>query len=1293
MDKSCQPLSIYSITVSKDFDLQHIQSILEYLSFLGIKTIALSPVLKSIKRNSGFVYTTDPTQLDHEIGTLKEAKDLGNKLSKLGMGWLQEMSPGIMAFSLENKWLPDVFKKGLYSDYSGFFEINWDHPKKIFKNKIIIPCLEMSLNEAIESQELMLEYDHPEFVIRYLDDVYPLNYPSYAYIFAADTNKSPSDLPDPLINLFTDPEKWQEAEEKIKEAFELNRDFKDLIKRCIEAINENKAKLRELINLQYYHLAPKNEPALNINYERIGDSNYLIKLNLENQSVFREVHSMIGTLIKENIIDGVIVYHTGLPFARDAYFKKLREMIGLHPCVITDAKITQNEINNSHLPIEGTTEYDFYDASIGLYLNEEKIKTFQKIYAKWIRKKTENKDNQKPKQNIFQFWETTTGKWNLIRLMGVLSTSDQRIPKELLLDNDLHYFHKIMKTRQQVVPNSLNSICSLNNVVGEDAIFRLMALSNFASEWKNSIKTWRKQNASFKPRKEILNNLVSFFEYDIYQFIVISIPGDLEISNDYLIQFKTFISDLVLNYKQYYFQSVTDQDALKVTLGFVQKILNAHSDFMRLLRHFMKNVMSVAIHYSLNNLILKSTCPGVPTFSPGSENWDLHLGLKQNTDPENFQTLKYQLGEMIRESDADHFSLLSKIWTNRADGRIKLFLTHLLLKERKNNPQLFRYGEYIPLKVSGKHKTGFIAFLRHHKQKYLLVILPVFQGINPLQIIQNEKTDYLEKSYISLPAWLPNEWQNILINESRHLNGETALNEVLSFFPFAFLKSEKKETSRKAGILNHITSLPGKYGMGDFGQVSFEWIDFLHKTGQQFWQVLPLNPVSAEYSFSPYSSYSAFAGNEMLINPDPLKTLALLPDNYRINTGKIKNEQVDFINQAAGRSKMLYDAWLGFNASENNFLKESFNAFCSQQEYWLKDYACFIALKEHFNQKSWYEWDAPFRDRNQNALDHFVKQNSDAIRKIKYTQFLFQEQWKAITAYANVMGISIIGDIPIYVSYDSADVWAHPDLFQLTKKKEMKVIAGVPPDYFNQNGQLWNMPVFDWDKMKSNGFAWWVQRIKRNMELYDLLRIDHFRGFSAYWEVPQNEETAVNGKWVKGPGAELFEVIRQHFPEMRFIAEDLGKIDQDVYDLRDQFGLPGMKVLQFAFDKNMPYSTHIPHNYEYNSIAYTGTHDNNTLMGWLHHEVNNDIISRIKAYTDKNPYDKKWPEDLIRLVMASAAKIAIIPMQDYLGLGAKARMNFPSTKDGNWTWRMESNDLGKKIGKRILSLTNLYGRF
>jgi len=500
----------------------------------------------------------------------------------------------------------------------------------------------------------------------------------------------------------------------------------------------------------------------------------------------------------------------------------------------------------------------------------------------------------------------------------------------------------------------------------------------------------------------------------------------------------------------------------------------------------------------------------------------------------------------------------------------------------------------------------------------------------------------------------------------------------------------KNPHTRASGILQHITSLPSPFGIGDMGPGAYHFADFLYREKQSYWQVLPLNPTDQACGNSPYSSISAYAGNTLLISPQILLHEGLLSAADIAAIPDFPVARCDYGAVISHKEKILDLAYERFKRSGNQ--KSACAQFCAEQKEWLDDYALFVVTKKYHSGIAWSEWDTNLRDRQAKALKRINADFRDSVEREKYLQYLFFEQWRNLKTYCNERGVALIGDIPIYVSYDSADVWTNTDLFKLTEDRKPECVAGVPPDYFSRTGQLWGNPVYCWEALKKTKFRWWLQRIAHNLQLFDVLRIDHFRGFVAYWEVAAAEQTAVNGSWVEAPAAEFFSSLEKRFPDVRIIAEDLGIITPDVKQIMQECGFPGMKVLQFAFSEDLPEHPYLPHNYQQNCVAYTGTHDNNTSRGWFEHEAFPDDRQRLFRYCGRELSGADVPAELIRLAMMSAANVVIIPMQDVLALGAEARMNRPSTARENWEWRLAQEQLNAPAGDLLHEFTHIYGR-
>lgn len=496
---------------------------------------------------------------------------------------------------------------------------------------------------------------------------------------------------------------------------------------------------------------------------------------------------------------------------------------------------------------------------------------------------------------------------------------------------------------------------------------------------------------------------------------------------------------------------------------------------------------------------------------------------------------------------------------------------------------------------------------------------------------------------------------------------------------------------RSSGVLLHPTSLPGRYGAGDLGEWAFRFVDWLVSAGQSIWQVLPLGPTS--YGDSPYQALSTFAGNPLLISFDKLVADGWLTSADLKDVPSFPSPYlVDFGSTITYHQRILALAFKRFSANATPGQRAEFEAWCAEQADWLDDFALFSALKDHNGGKPWVEWPQGEALREPASLDAARKTHAAAIEERKFRQWQFFRQWHALLDYAHSKGIRLVGDIPIFVAHDSADVWANRKYFYLDEVGSPTVIAGVPPDYFSPTGQRWGNPLYRWDVLKADGYGWWLKRIQATLSLVDIVRIDHFRGFEAYWEVPASEPTAIKGEWIPGPGADFFNVVQDKLGKLPIIAEDLGLITEGVIELRDGFGLPGMKILQFAFGGAAAENSFLPHNYTPNCVVYSGTHDNNTTVGWwMSGEAGEDIKRFLPEYIGRGVQEIQW--DLIRLGMASVAHTFVAPMQDVLGFGADARMNTPGRESGNWGWRFTAEWLNHPARERLAYLTKLYGRW
>ena len=835
-------------------------------------------------------------------------------------------------------------------------------------------------------------------------------------------------------------------------------------------------------------------------------------------------------------------------------------------------------------------------------------------------------------------------------------------------------FHQAMIERQQHWPHSLNATSTHDTKRGEDVRARLNVLTDVAEEWLNTVKEWGFTHSSLD-----VNDI-----YFIYQTIVGAHPFPGQ-EDDFTNRVQVYLEKALREGKIHSNWTSPDEEYEKAAKDFAASLLERSGDFYPRFESFLKTISDHGIVNSLSQLILKFTCPGIPDVYQGCELWDLSL-----VDPDNRRAVDYtKRNELLGTfNDETAFSL----WHHRYDGSIKLWLTQMLFQLRRQHPALFSSGSYVPLEVEGIYKDHVLAFARIYRRQMLVVAVPLHTAVIAReQGVELAGIDWKD-TYINLPEGAHEEWDDILRTDKKLYPKRFEAGELFTDLPFAILKGQKAANERGAGILLHVSSLPSAYGIGDMGPEAFAFIDFLQGSGQKYWQLLPLNPIEEGQGHSPYSSISSRAGNILFISPVLLAREGLL-DPQGLHRFQLPAEaKTNYAEAERVRSLLFEEAWQNFMKHEQHPLRNEFENFMEAEKDWLDDFALYVLLKSENGGKPWYEWEDAYKFHNPEVLENLQQKESASISKIKWLQFIFSRQWHALKKYANQSGIELIGDLPFYISYDSVDVWANRELFALDESGNRTGLAGVPPDDFSADGQLWGMPVFNWEKHREENYNWWAGRLKKNVELFDIVRLDHFRAFSAYWEVPAGEQTAKNGQWIQGPGASFFEAMQEQLGELPFVAEDLGEIDAPVYELRDQFRLPGMKVLQFAFGNDMNRSVHIPHNYSENFIVYTGTHDNNTTRGWFTQEAGEETLLAIERYAGRPVSSAEINPVLARMAYGSVARIVILPMQDVLNLDGHARMNTPASGENNWGWRLLPGQVGTHAGWQLRNWTWMYNR-
>lgn len=846
-------------------------------------------------------------------------------------------------------------------------------------------------------------------------------------------------------------------------------------------------------------------------------------------------------------------------------------------------------------------------------------------------------------------------------------------------------FHKQMQLRQQQWPYALNGTSTHDTKRGEDVRARLNVLTDLAELWLEKVREWQKLNAPLKAEAAPDDN----DEYFIYQTIAGAYPMPGMDEDDFGNRLSDYLQKALREAKRHSNWTVPDEAYEHATKAFARQLLQQDSAFWKSFAPFHRLISDAGIVHSLVQVLLKFTCPGVPDVYQGCEFWDLSL-----VDPDNRRAADYgkRMTSLQSFEGQDTATLIPQLWQSRFDARIKLWLTRQLMQLRNKHPYLFTEGEYLPLEVTGKYKDHVIAFARRHRQQVFIVAAPLhIASLCRLQEKAVLELDW-EDTRIVLPDNATEDWDVLLCDETASFDGGIAVKGLFNLLPVAIFRGHMVDNARGAGILLHISSLPSPYGIGDMGKEARMFADFLFRSNQKYWQLLPLNPTEAGQGHSPYSSISSRAGNTLLISPRTLAEEGWLAFSEIQAVQQHPSNRVDYPKAEEIKKELFEKAFNRFNEQATESDREAFAQFCQAEKNWLDDFTLFSVLKKEHGGAAWYQWPGEYKNREASALQAMAEKHKREIEKTAWLQWQFARQWQSLRSYCNSQGIRLLGDLPIYVSYDSVDVWSHRELFAVDEQGNMTGVAGTPPDAFSTEGQLWGMPVFRWDVLKEQGYEWWIDRLRRNTELFDLVRIDHFRAFADYWEVPAEAATAKGGSWQPGPGEDFFTAVEAALGDLPFVAEDLGEINKAVTDLRDQFRLPGMKVLLFAFGEDMPRSDYIPHNYTQNFWVYTGTHDNNTVRGWYRTEADDAMRLRLETYVDRHVSESEVHLVLAQMAYASVAKSAILPLQDLLGLDENSRMNMPGSGENNWAWRLVPGQLNDHAEGLLRRWTEVYNR-
>jgi malto-oligosyltrehalose synthase/4-alpha-glucanotransferase len=1324
-------ISTYRVQFHKDFSFKQLEKIIPYLQKLCVGTVYASPIFQCVPGSIHGYDGLNPNKINPEIGTLDQLKEISRQLKSADMFWLQDIVPNHMAFDCRNEWLMDVLEKGKESEYAEYFDIDW-------KEKLMIPFLECDVKDSIEKGVLTVVEENGRKYLKYYDSKYPLS------------KISSEKIEDVLESQHYRLCNWQETDSKInyRRFFTINglictniqddkvfEHYHSLVKelthesifdglridhidglydptkylqQLTEAVGEDIYVTVEKI-LQPGESLPKHWKAEgSTGYDFLSLVNNLFTQRIS-ERIFTSFYQQLTndyTPIQDHLLNKkALILNNHMKGELENLFHLFRESNIVDKRKFASIRIDDLKDAIAELLIHCPV-YRFYGNKMPLDNNE--VSALQNIFHN-IRTnnpelngaitlleeallKNPGHGNEERNERAAHFYKRLMQFTGPLMAKGVEDTlmytynsfiahnevGDQPSSFGITADD----FHKAMQERQQHWPYSLNATATHDTKRGEDARARLNVLTNIADEWREKVNEWRKLNAQFS--KDIdLND-----EYFIYQALLGSYPLSKDHEQNFETRFHKYLEKVLREAKINSTWTSPNTEYENSVKSFASHLLNKQTPFWKSFEELLSKVIDFGIINSLSQVIFKFTCPGIPDIYQGCELWDLSF-----VDPDNRRPVDYSKREnllnQITASDKDQLQLFEELWAKRKEGGIKLWLTFILLHLRKAEPELFTQGEYIPLKVEGQYKDNIIVFARKYRQIIYTVVLPLHLA----EICKEQDTDLRKIDWkdtrFALPENTIAEWENAFLDEINLYKNQVAVTQLFSYMPFAILKGKVAEKNRSAGILLHITSLPSAFGIGDLGMEAKAFADFLHRANQRYWQLLPINPTSGEQCYSPYSAASAFAGYSLLISPEVLAKQSLLDtkdiENYKLeNNGRTNYNEVE-----KKKIEILSKAYENFLSKETS--KKDFNDFCLKESHWLDDYAMFNLLKSEYQQKPWHEWDKDLKLRKAGALKKFEVEKYEVLQEIKWIQFIFSQQWKSLKEYCNERNILLIGDLPIYVSYDSADVWANKEIFSLNENGNVTGVAGVPPDAFSDDGQLWGMPVFNWQKLKETNYKWWMERIKRNKELFDLIRIDHFRAFAEYWEVSAEDTTAKNGHWKPGPGSDFFEAVKLAIGELPFVAEDLGDVDDKVFSLRDEFNLPGMKVLQFAFDGDMPASVHIPHNHSKNFIVYTGTHDNNTTKGWFK-EIDDDTRQRLNHFLGFEAREDNIHSILTRLAYSSVAKTVILPLQDILGLDETARMNIPASAENNWSWRLMPGQLSKEVEDMLKHLTWLYNR-
>ncbi|WP_316847165.1 malto-oligosyltrehalose synthase [Pedobacter psychrodurus] len=1348
-----KPTSTYRIQFHKNFNFKSLDHIIPYLIELGIGTLYASPIFEAMPGSTHGYDVVNPLKINPEIGTEAELLKVSKKLKEAGISWLQDIVPNHMAFHPDNTWLMDVLQKGKDSDFARFFDIDLQKGD----GRLMVPFLGEDLDEAIAQQKITLQKIKGNYYLNDGASSWPVNAETTKMLSAQNLKKINNDaaaLSGIVQNQHYRLCNWQETDYNInyrrfftvnsliclnmqhQETFDLyHRYIFDLVEKGVfqglridhvDGLYDPKEyllRLRKAVGKDSYIVVEKileKGEEMPENWKVQGSTGYDFLAMVNNLFTNREAEKPFTALYQE--VTGKKLDPSRLIYEKKSniLFEHMQGELDNLFALLLELKLADfSAIDQADLKMAlaemliNMSVYRYYNYRFPLaeadvvaiqsllmpILEDKKLAKAGALLSEIFLKKpikaniAHNNKVRRFFQRCMQFTGPLMAKgvedtvmFTYNRFIGHTEVGDA--PDAFGMP--VHKFHDEMHQRQQYWPLSMNASATHDTKKGEDIRARLSVLSDLPEDWAQLVRRLKKSFAALQKQHTSFKQLHDNDIYLLLQTIIAALPFQEDDDPDIDKRLAQFIVKALRESKKRSDWANPDEDYEENLTQFSQAILAEEQECYRLIREFLKQIADFAIINSLGQLTLKFTCPGIPDIYQGTELWDLSL-----VDPDNRRPVDYDNRTSLM-SALDAPVDFKTLWQERFSGKIKMWLTKTLLKIRKSESEVFERGAYIPLQVKGKYSQHICAFARQYKQRWLISVVPLgLARCCKIQKVSAVNFDW-EDTAIVLPNDAPLGWENLLTGKKEYkdpLHEGILISQLFNHAPLAVIKLNPQNNGRSAGVLMHVTALPSSFGIGDLGPAAFKFVDFLAAARQRYWQVLPLNPTKKDSGYSPYSSSSAMAGNIMLISPESLFEEGLLSESDLNACILPETAQVDFEKTEEIKGLMLNKAYRLFKRKADQNLLSEYDLFCKNEQRWLGDFATYTRIKQCNKNKEWFNWPEKFKLKDKQAIIDFEQSNAAGLEEIKWSQFVFYSQWFRLKEYANAKGISLIGDLPFYLDYDAVEVWAQRENFLLDKNGNRTEVAAVPPDYFNEKGQLWGMPIYNWKKMKADGFKWWENRLRKSEQIYDLIRLDHFRAFSNYWQVKADSEDAVNGVWKPGIGAAFFKLMRNKLGKLPFIAEDLGEISEDVEQLRKQFRLPGMKVLQFAFGEDLAGSLHIPHQFDStNFMVYTGTHDNNTTLGWFKNETDANLKKRISKYVGTPVNEKNINSILIGLCYASIAKIAVIPMQDILGLDESARMNVPGEAKGNWGWRASKAFINEEIIQWLKAETELYGR-